>query len=563
MIQNGLSFGAAHTLLAEAGKIICFSTLFSIDHDRVYLSMIARCIQRMYGNFSLIENHVSQLGLLWLSQRSCIHLPSNTTDESTYETEGFRTILKKDFYDDEKNFCKLCNEEVPDYRQHSMFHVYHMACVQLIHSIFNTQSRVPSMSPRDIVKSWWPKLRDHRGFFRIRELSAESQEVRKKKLFSLLMFMKRQSLLKHTFSCLIQQGLAYVPHRTVEFDRFEWIGDNIMKKLIYERIQVLEKDMKTSYHWLHSFIMGNEPLHDAYDAFSFDKIIQEGIKLGSRVILPVSKMKADIVEALLGELQVNLWATQSDASNDYASCPSDDPATYSTHFLYFHALHETATLLTMEILFRLVDKIWVHVDKFKKKLFEGTPLGGHPLRFAPSATRDRVMNISHSAYKVEGFQCKKRGHNDTILFPYVNMWWGSCFRSSVKLYMKKMRKDNASSLSSCRGGYARSNAVQMPKVGIVKVDEYNIHKKLPMLHQTAYRRENMHCSQAYRLTFENPASLRRKLRCPYLSNEIMRLKPEARNQSWNIKLIAVQQSSAPHREEIFFMQLHRCPKLSF
>ena len=397
--------------------------------------------------------HASHLGTS--AQRPVFHPPaSGYIDRTDFEAEGFRANFqpRREFYDEDKKYCKLCKEKVPDYRQHGMFHVYHSASVALLQSMMNINHHNPAQSPVDIIKSWWPTLRDHKGFFRIRELSAEEQSERKQKLFDLLLFLKRNKIIKHTFSCLVQQGgSAFVPHRSVEFDRLEWIGDNIMKKLFFERIELLGKDTKANYQWLHSFIMGNEPLHDAYDAFSFDQIILDGVSKNARVVLPVSKMKADVVETLLGELQVNIWVTQTDASNDYMIYPVHNHRSIPVHYLLFHAMHETVTVMIMEILYKLVGRAWDFMEKLKKR--EKTFANFSPTQLRPSslkATTGEAMRVSHAVYTTETVR-KARQHTEPIvLFPFFNLHI-TAFHGQLSFSRHLLKRHRQVEATSCNG----------------------------------------------------------------------------------------------------------------
>ena len=438
---------------------------------------------------------------------------SRFADTKEYDSEGFRISIqpKKEFYDEEKKYCKLCRENVPDYRQHSMFHVYHTACVQLVQSVMNMHHQIPSMSLRDIVNSWWPKLRDHRAFFRITKLSAESQAQRKKKLKDLLLFLKRNGVIKHTFSCLVQQGgTSYVPHRTMEFDRLEWIGDNIIKTLFFDRCEVICSNTKTSFHWFLSFVMGNEPLHDAYDAFSFDQIIMDGLNSTARVILPVSKMKADIVEALLGELQVIIWNTQSDVSNDYMIYSQHDISNYPIHHLVFHALHETVTVIIMEILLKLVRRSWPFIEKLKKRQTTQLWLAAHQQCYMHSSKSGLHIPAAKGYDLTAQPSPLKRQSRCSVKFPifhmcdaeslYRNFSVGGPQLAELKYANDEIKSGNLTFLNKRNKAVFQhiSRPLEKPQISLISHEKVKNEKTYPLLlHRACLRAHANVTSETY------------------------------------------------------------------
>ena len=298
--------------------------------------------------------------------------------ENDTSFEGYRANIqpRREYEDKEKGFCRLCQEAAPDYTEHTSFNVFHIVRQSLVQSIMNVNHQYPWVNPEDIIESWWPPIRDCKNFFRIPHLSSELQSERKKKLFKLLRFMKRQGVLKSCFSVMEARGserggsgygITFQASRSTAFERFEWIGDNVMKSLFYNRLAELSTKGKyrISYYQHCILLQGNEPLRDAYDYLSFEKIVLDGIPRDAKFAPPVSKTKADIMEALFGELQAYLWSTHSAIGVDALFHPVSVEIR-ALYFIALHAMHELCTVMILEMLYSIADKVMPFLHKLRR-----------------------------------------------------------------------------------------------------------------------------------------------------------------------------------------------------
>jgi hypothetical protein len=245
--------------------------------------------------------------------------------------------MRELFYDVRTRRCTLCNEYLGSlsYSVHNNF-APHSAregvAVELLRAFHGT--------PTEICDRWWNTLDGNPSFFRLRSLTtapgqagdvgarpsaaqlsvahaAVFQRLWRRRLFirSVLHFLRDHGVLRDCFRVVDVSSGAH--GRTWEFDRLEWVGDNVIKPLFNDRVACLfplqDGGVKGKLNYFTSMIDSNDGLARAYDFFDF------GDLTGSDKI--ISKFKSDVVEAAFGELQSFLWATQVEHGTEAHTFP--------------------------------------------------------------------------------------------------------------------------------------------------------------------------------------------------------------------------------------------------
>ncbi|EPY22075.1 RNA editing complex protein MP67 [Strigomonas culicis] len=104
--------------------------------------------------------------------------------------------------------------------------------------------------------------------------------------------------------------------RSSTFERLELIGDNVFKTMVPNRLQLLfppvEGGVSSKLALLQQLLDSNAGLIAIYDLLQLNDIIG--------MTLPNSKSKADVVEALIGELQTFVWAGETRQQGNRYAC---------------------------------------------------------------------------------------------------------------------------------------------------------------------------------------------------------------------------------------------------
>jgi hypothetical protein len=220
--------------------------------------------------------------------------------------------LRDFFSDPETKRCRLCNESYMHYSTHANF-IPHAGREALAMELLRPYCGTPD----EISAMWWHRLHHSKCFRRIPSLSHDNGHQRKRRLQYLLQFLKDLKVIRETFSVNKTEGLQVSAGRSWNFERLEWVGDNVIKYLFNDRINVLfpfhEGGVKGRLSYTQFVVDGNESLARAYDHLELQQLTQS-----DRV---VSKFKADVVETLFGELQVYLWSTEEDVGTEYFRLP--------------------------------------------------------------------------------------------------------------------------------------------------------------------------------------------------------------------------------------------------
>lgn len=308
---------------------------------------------------------------------------TSTTEDSAEEhasTEGLDFVQPrfdakqghrqaKRYFDEPSSRCLACGEQIASWSGHLGF-VPHQARVAVAERVISGQCGPVS----EVLQHWWSLLSAKSLDDRIPALSHETDsEERRLRLVHLLKFLRDQGVLKAVFSFVAHDG--FVVGRNDAFERFEMIGDNIVKYMFLERFHHCFPDSEGGLSgqlvFLQQAIDSNEGLLKIYDYFNFDSML--GVRLAA------SKFKSDVIEALFGELQVYLWATQC----EWDVVHYDLPNTPDTHYLRAvtaHVLEELSHVCLTSVLEHVVKSSWDVLVRDAKSTTKPVPHDKYSIR---------------------------------------------------------------------------------------------------------------------------------------------------------------------------------------
>ncbi|KEG14979.1 putative RNA editing complex protein MP61 [Trypanosoma grayi] len=238
------------------------------------------------------------------------------------------------FSDFDGKRCKLCNESYMQWHSHSGV-IPHSGREALMLEMV----RAYCGTPEEIARMWWHRLNTSPVFNRIPVLSHDNSHIRKRRLQYLLKFLKDRDVIRDTFNVNQNAGGA---GRSWEFERLEWIGDNVVKYVFNDRFNVVfpvrEGGIRGRLGYAQFMIDGNDGLARAYDYLELQKLT-----LSDRV---VSKFKSDVVETLFGELQLFLWSSETDIGTEYFELPFTSEM-FPLRALVWHVMEELAHVMFM------------------------------------------------------------------------------------------------------------------------------------------------------------------------------------------------------------------------
>ncbi|EKF99089.1 RNA editing complex protein MP61, putative [Trypanosoma cruzi] len=269
------------------------------------------------------------------------------------------------FSDFDAKRCKLCNESYMQWHSHSGV-IPHSGREALMLEMV----RAYCGTPEEIAKMWWHRLHTSPVFNRIPSLSHENSHIRKRRLQYLLQFLKERDVIRDTFNVQQSAGGA---GRSWEFERLEWIGDNVVKYVFNDRFNVIfpvrEGGIRGRLGYAQFMIDGNDGLARAYDHLELQKLT-----LSDRV---VSKFKSDVVETLFGELQLFLWSSETDVGTTYFELPFT-PEMFSLRALVWHVMEELAHVMFMYHVEHILGAIQRIVREHQLQFIRADPsLRGH------------------------------------------------------------------------------------------------------------------------------------------------------------------------------------------
>ncbi|CCW59975.1 unnamed protein product [Phytomonas sp. EM1] len=223
-----------------------------------------------------------------------------------------------------------------------------------------------------LIQRWWTMLNPRYAggtcafdFLRIPSMSTNNPRRRLWRLRFLLRLLRTKGILRDSIPSSSKVSFA----RSNRFERCEMLGDNIIKYVFYDRLNVLfpptEGGVCKKLALIQQMLDSNGGLLALYDYLKLDAMI------GSN--LANNKSKADVIESLFGELQTFLWASEIRQGIDFY------PAFLNKDFVYLramvsHVLHElahTAVMWRVEDTLNIsrafvkayLEKVWTHSER--------------------------------------------------------------------------------------------------------------------------------------------------------------------------------------------------------
>lgn len=239
------------------------------------------------------------------------------------------------FCDYDGKRCKLCNESFLHWHAHQNA-IPHSGREGILLELV----RAYCGTPEEIYKMWVYRLNHCSDFPRLRELGHSESHERKRRIQYLLHFLKDRCILIDTFN--VMQNESAGAGRSWEFERLEWVGDNVVKYVLNNRLNCLfpvrEGGIRGKLGYFQFVIDGNDGLARAYDYLELQSL--------TRSQKVVSKFKSDVVETLFGELQLYLWSTELDLGIDTLTFPFSREM-YTVRAVVNHVMEELANVLVL------------------------------------------------------------------------------------------------------------------------------------------------------------------------------------------------------------------------
>ena len=285
--------------------------------------------------------------------------------------------LRLQFYDVGQKKCTLCEEfyAVSSYQGHTCY-AWHQARVGIIERLIAGSASSAVQAPR----RWWDSISKNPTchFNRLPSLSHDTQSGRLQRIFHLLVFLVQRGVIRESLT-IFQRNII---QKSVEFEKFEMVGDNVIKFVFADRLTLLfpasEGGLTSRLHLIQQLIDSNDGLLRIYDYLHLDWII--GCKL------PNSKTKSDVIESLFGELQTWLWADEirwGMEYYDYLPCPEHR----SLRLLVGHVLNELTHLLVMFAVLtthdRSIEFVLKNLRQSSRSLRSGAAAVGEPAVVRP------------------------------------------------------------------------------------------------------------------------------------------------------------------------------------
>ncbi|KAG5463935.1 hypothetical protein LSCM1_00108 [Leishmania martiniquensis] len=233
------------------------------------------------------------------------------------------------FCDYDAKRCKLCNETFTQWHLHASG-IPHAGREGMLLELVRPYCGTPD----ELIEMWWQRLNLCAAFHRLPSLSHDNPHIRKRRLLYLLRFLKDRGVLVETFNVSDSRSNSM---RTWEFERLEFVGDNVVKYVLNSIIHCTFPPHEGGTRGrltLFQFVMdGNDGLARGYDHLDLQQLASS--------VKVVSKFKSDIVETLFAELQMYLWSTQHDVGTSPLVFPFTKDI-YTLRAVVQHVLYELA-----------------------------------------------------------------------------------------------------------------------------------------------------------------------------------------------------------------------------
>lgn len=192
--------------------------------------------------------------------------------------------------------------------------------------------------------------------------------IRRASLRELIECLRRMEIVKEAFVVQDPDRIRSTPRsvqrlvpeaalcRSEDFEKLELLGDSILRTGSSDRLSnMFCNDKHRASHFLTRSIENNESLGLFYEFMGFDDM--------TGVSNLVTKFKADVVEALLGELQIFLWSQsclwRSSVGTSFSEFPKSGGSSSALTTVVRHVKEELMHLLVM----RDVESIRMAIDE--------------------------------------------------------------------------------------------------------------------------------------------------------------------------------------------------------
>ncbi|KPI89216.1 RNA editing complex protein MP67 [Leptomonas seymouri] len=206
-----------------------------------------------------------------------------------------------------------------------------------------------------LLKRWWrtlhhaPVEKGDYTFDRILSLSSSDIQTRLHRLRYLIFFLTTRGVLRDSVAVAARADNGQPSmsgagvNRTAAFERFEMIGDLEFKLFAHDRMRLLfpadEGGVVNAMHEIGRILDSNHGLLAIYDYLDMDNLLS--------VSLANNKTKADVMEALVGELRVLLWSSEVAYNTDAYPVPGERATTLYLRRIVEHTLHELGHVVLM------------------------------------------------------------------------------------------------------------------------------------------------------------------------------------------------------------------------
>lgn len=246
--------------------------------------------------------------------------------------------LRLAFIDAKMRHCSLCGEQFEVTAQSHANHIPHQGRMGIVERALSSHT---PLGPRSLAPRTWKNLVQSKlESCRLPQLSGESVLERQRRMIYLLQFLVDRGVIKHSL-CVYNRdgGQAISVHRSIMFETYEMIGDNVVKYLFGDRLSVMfppqEGGLTSRLLLVQNLLDSNGGLRLIYDHLMLDRIIG--------CYLPNNKLKSDVVESLFGELQAYLWATETRCITDHYSIVYSPEQRYLRRVVE-HTMHELGSI---------------------------------------------------------------------------------------------------------------------------------------------------------------------------------------------------------------------------
>ena len=272
--------------------------------------------------------------------------------------------------------CRLCNVAVSGNWGHHSFQCQHRIA-SAIFSILLLRHR--GQSVEYIFKAFsFSALVSPSGYYACPELVGKPGDISDMamKLRTVLAFLRREHVLKYSMNLLSRRQC---------FEQIERIGDLVLTPIIHDVLgSIFDVDTPYSHMPILAPSLSNSQTHygsisDGFLAsnqhleFAFDRLDLAEITEATKDRLE-GKTKADVMEAILGELQLFLWACEAESVNgDWSKRPYSEAQHRSLITLAEHAKNVLVGLSVLVFLRSVIENGVPLIQKFEKQFENSRP----------------------------------------------------------------------------------------------------------------------------------------------------------------------------------------------